>query len=498
MAALIDAGTQFIDETTGVVINNGYVYIGDDTLDPEANPQTIYSDRDLTVTITNPQRTGTDGRTVNKIWIANRFSIKVEDENNVQRYQELTNGETDQTGASSLSNVSGTNTITADGTPTITALLDTQIFSFIAAGTITGAVTLQIDATSALAVLKYHDQPLIAGDIEANQAVTVIYNDTDTVFELISSTLNPQIQSITATVASSALTLGLNPTSQYFRRTPLTDGLPNIRSNAALSLVVPSGATLGTTNAVESRITLIAIDNAGTVELACINAISTVIDETGLITTLAIGTGSDSEDVFYSTSARTSVPYRVVGFEDSTQSTAGTWDTSPALIQGAGGEAFLPERRPQPQTVITTTSGTTHDFTIPSFVNEFTVMLDVVSTDGTSDYLIRLGTGGTPETTGYSGGFAELLSSSVVTIFNAVGIIIGNPAGTGDTLDAKITFTRMTGNTWSSDGSCELNAGTDSLGMITGNKTLAGALDIVRLTTVSADTFDAGTFNISY
>lgn len=41
----------------------------------------------------------------------------------------------------------------------------------------------------------------------------------------------------------------------------------------------------------------------------------------------------------YSTTARTGVAYRVVGFEESTQATAGTWATPLSLTQGAGGQA---------------------------------------------------------------------------------------------------------------------------------------------------------------
>ena len=187
MAAFIDEDTQFTDETTGALINDGFIFIGADTLDPVANPITIYSNRELTSVLAQ-QRTGPDGRPENKIWIPGRYSLIVQDENGVQRYISLTNGEASQTGASSLTNVSGTNTITADGTPTITALVDKQIFSFIAAGTVTGAVTLQIDATAAKSVLKFHDQAIVADDWESGQAITVIVNTADDVFELISNT----------------------------------------------------------------------------------------------------------------------------------------------------------------------------------------------------------------------------------------------------------------------------------------------------------------------
>ena len=42
----------------------------------------------------------------------------------------------------------------------------------------------------------------------------------------------------------------------------------------------------------------------------------------------------------YSTTARTGVPFRVVGFIDITEATAGTWATAPSLVQGSGGQAL--------------------------------------------------------------------------------------------------------------------------------------------------------------
>lgn len=152
------------------------------------------------------------------------------------------------------------------------------------------------------------------------------------------------IQPITASVAGNALTVTLNPTSLAFRSSTLTDGTVNVRQvTSAISMTVSSGSTLGTINNVASRVVVLAIDNAGTVELAVVNiAGGTQLDETNLITTTAEGGagGADSNSVVYSTTARTSVPYRVVGFVDSTQTTAGTWAASPSRIQGVGGQAL--------------------------------------------------------------------------------------------------------------------------------------------------------------
>lgn len=157
-----------------------------------------------------------------------------------------------------------------------------------------------------------------------------------------SQTISSKIQPITASVAASALTLTLNPTALDFRSNPLTSGAVNTRTiAAAISLIVPSTATLGTISAQQSRLALLAIDNAGTVELAVVNiAGGNNLDETTLISTTAIAAASNAANVIYSITARAGVPFRVVGYIESTQAVAGTWATAPSTIQGIGGQAL--------------------------------------------------------------------------------------------------------------------------------------------------------------
>ena len=154
----------------------------------------------------------------------------------------------------------------------------------------------------------------------------------------------PGIQSITASIAASALTVTLNPTTLDFRSATLTSGTVVSRVIAsAISMVVSSGSTLGTVSATQSRIVVLALDNAGTVELAVVNiAGGTDLTETGLISTTAEGGAgaADSASTVYSTTARTNVAYRVVGYVESTQTTAGTWAVTPSTIQGYGGQAL--------------------------------------------------------------------------------------------------------------------------------------------------------------
>ena len=150
-----------------------------------------------------------------------------------------------------------------------------------------------------------------------------------------------QIQTISGSVASNALTIGAGALTLGFRSTTLTIGTITTVTGTPANLVVPSGATLGTVNAIASSLVVLALNNAGTIELAVVNILGgNDLTETGLISTTAISAGSTSSNVVYSTTARTSVAYRVIGRIDSTQATAGTWATTPSLIQGAGGQAI--------------------------------------------------------------------------------------------------------------------------------------------------------------
>ena len=150
-----------------------------------------------------------------------------------------------------------------------------------------------------------------------------------------------KIQPITASAASSALTITLSPTVLDFRSPTIGSGVVATVSNStSISVVVPSTATLGTVSAVQSRLVVLAINNAGTMELAVTNISGgSDLSETGVISTTLIAAASNSATLYYSTTARTSVAYRVVGYVESTQATAGTWATAPSTIQGYGGQA---------------------------------------------------------------------------------------------------------------------------------------------------------------
>lgn len=210
--------------------------------------------------------------------------------------------------------------------------------STITAGNATNGLAMSSDGTGTLNIKTGTGTGTNAITIDASQNVTI--TGTLTASGGVSGTA-AQIQPISASVAANALTISASALTLSFRSTTLGSGTVTTVSGTPSNLVVPASATLGTVSNVQSRLLVIALNNAGTIELAVVNISGgTNLDETNLLTTTAISSGSTSASVVYSTTARTSLAYRVIGCIDSTQTTAGTWATAPSLIQGAGGNAL--------------------------------------------------------------------------------------------------------------------------------------------------------------
>lgn len=151
---------------------------------------------------------------------------------------------------------------------------------------------------------------------------------------------------LAATVSASAMTIALKQADGStncstgtaaclisFRNATLGTGSYTQASvTGALSTVISSGSTAGASNGVQSTVYVYAISNSGTPELAWSGsndgATGTLIN-----TTAEGGAGAaDSISTIYSTTARTSVPIRLIGRIRSTQATAGTWATTPSEI----------------------------------------------------------------------------------------------------------------------------------------------------------------------
>jgi len=371
---------------------------------------------------------------------------------------------------------------------------------FIAANSNTGPSTIDVNGIGVVDIA----DTATAGTIVSSARVKIRYNDSTGDFDIVpeGAVFAQEIRTVSGTVAASALTLGLGATTLSFRDATIGSGTINTRETAAISLVVPSGATLGMINAQQSRLILLALDNAGTIELAVINNDGgSNLDESTLITTVAIDATADSNDVIYSTVARSNVPFRIMGYIESTQVTAGTWNTAPSAIQGSGGDALIVSDI-RSGTPIPTTSGTSHDFTgIPNWVKRITMMFNAVSTNGTSVPFIQIGDSGGIEVTGYES-MAVYTTTSANTTRGAeytTGFgLYGTATAAINEITGAVTLHKMDSNTWVLSGNIYDKTG-NVVGSVSGVMTLSDILDRIRLTTLNGtDAFDAGSINISY
>ena len=147
-------------------------------------------------------------------------------------------------------------------------------------------------------------------------------------------------------------------------------------------------------------------------------------------------------------------------------------------------------------------TGTSVDFTgIPSWVKRVTVMLNGVSTNGTSPVIVQLGDSGGVENTGYVSQAAGISTTVIDTTrsgTNTDGFRLAvNVHAATDAITGKIDIVNISSNTWIAQGIIIASATFPT--MTVGSKTTSATLDRVRITTVNGtDTFDAGSINIMY
>jgi hypothetical protein len=142
-----------------------------------------------------------------------------------------------------------------------------------------------------------------------------------------------------------------------------------------------------------------------------------------------------------------------------------------------------------------TASGTAVDFTgIPSWVKRITVMFSGVSTNGSSNYQIQIGSGSVA-TSGYASTCTRTAGAALQTTTATSGFLI-NTVNANNALNGMYVIAVFNGFTYVEQGNgSDLTNAANYISA--GAVTIGGVLDRVRITTVNGtDTFDAGTINI--
>jgi hypothetical protein len=149
---------------------------------------------------------------------------------------------------------------------------------------------------------------------------------------------------------------------------------------------------------------------------------------------------------------------------------------------------------------VASTSGTSIDYTsIPSWVKRITVMYNGVSTNGSSNYLLQIGSGSV-STSGYNSVCSRAYTPGGPSTHSSTAGFLSAGDNAGFVWYGTLVLTLQNTNTWVCQGSIGQYATSPLMTITTvGQIALGGALDRVRITTTSGtDTFDAGSVNILY
>lgn len=149
-------------------------------------------------------------------------------------------------------------------------------------------------------------------------------------------------------------------------------------------------------------------------------------------------------------------------------------------------------------TLTATTSGSTIDFTgIPAGVRQIWVMFRGVSISGTDNILVQLGDSGGFETSGYISTGASVAAAGVGVDNSTAGFIVRLSDAT-DTISGILTLSLMDAATFLWASGHNTKRSTTIVGFGGGEKALSAELTQVRITVTGANTFDAGSVNVSY
>jgi len=143
-------------------------------------------------------------------------------------------------------------------------------------------------------------------------------------------------------------------------------------------------------------------------------------------------------------------------------------------------------------------SGTAIDYTsLPSWVKRLTIVFAGVSTNGTNDVLVQVGTlASGVVSTGYTSTGFTVSTPSTFNVSTSTAAFCINTGNAADVSSGSLTIVNISGNAWVSNHTLKRSATSAMFGG--GDVTLPGTLDRVRVTPDAGDAFDAGAINIIY
>lgn len=166
-----------------------------------------------------------------------------------------------------LTGTAGTNTVTA-ALSGFTTYATGNAFRFVAAGTNTGAVTLNINSIAAKAITKNGTVALQGGEIQSGQVVNVVYDGTQ--FQLVD---NDRLTAATVQASTSGTSIDFASIPTWAKRVTLS--LAGVSTNGTSALLVQIGA--GAVSAVSY------VGNATAVQNAAATSISAITTGFGIV-----------------------------------------------------------------------------------------------------------------------------------------------------------------------------------------------------------------------
>jgi len=335
---------------------------------------------------------------------------------------------------------------------------------------------------------------------------------------------------VTAFVSLSGALIAANNLSDLTNTTTARTnlGLGSIATQAASSVTITggsiNGATVGATTAAAGTFTSITAPSAtitgGNIDGTTIGATTAAA---GTFSSVSTSSATITGGSINGTTIGATTPSTITGttgtfsgnltvdtntlFVDAANNRVGVGTITPAqaldvigTIKGdtfiVGGETLLMPT----SSALTTLSGSSVDFTgIPSTARRVTVMVNELSTNGTSVPLIQLGDAGGIETSGYVGTIALTGTSSMAGANFSAGVSLSTSFSGAAFLVGSVTFNLMDAatNRWVISGALGRSDG-GQLHSLGGTKALSATLTQVRITTNSANTFDSGTASVSW